>query len=272
MFLHWLRLVWGWQGEAIFYFHLSLECPHLRGPPGTSVVHFCRLVKAELFRWAFCESPPPVDWWCVLLLLYYACLVFWGVKFCQCCKMLWAVPGKAGYWWLMICFICWQNGNLRTSRDMYHSSSLSDMAITLLCPGPDDVFSSSFQTEEQPPKVLEVSPNALLGAIGEWGYQQLLCCWCQILLLRQPHSVLCNSKIQQLGVAKGPEVPVYFGVLTKYCLNSVFVWPNCGKHVEDAQTAWCFLLSVLLLCWDPQILFILILRMLSLGLFQIFSD
>ncbi|XP_074864007.1 nik-related protein kinase isoform X2 [Carettochelys insculpta] len=41
--------------------------------------------------------------------------------------------------------------NLRISRDIYHSSSLSDMVGTPMSPGQDDVFWS----EEQPPKVPE---------------------------------------------------------------------------------------------------------------------
>ncbi|EMP35387.1 Mitogen-activated protein kinase kinase kinase kinase 4 [Chelonia mydas] len=45
-----------------------------------------------------------------------------------------------------------QSENLRTSRDVYHSSSLSDMVITPLSPGQDDVFWSVCQNEEQPPK------------------------------------------------------------------------------------------------------------------------
>ncbi|XP_061454971.1 nik-related protein kinase [Rhineura floridana] len=48
-----------------------------------------------------------------------------------------------------------QNENLRTSRDMYHSSSLSDVAVTPLSPSQDEVFWSICQTEEQPPKVPE---------------------------------------------------------------------------------------------------------------------
>uniref|UniRef100_A0A674KJL2 non-specific serine/threonine protein kinase n=1 Tax=Terrapene triunguis TaxID=2587831 RepID=A0A674KJL2_9SAUR len=48
-----------------------------------------------------------------------------------------------------------QSENLRTSRDVYHSSSLSDMVITPTSPGQDDVFWSVCQNEEQPPKVLE---------------------------------------------------------------------------------------------------------------------
>uniref|UniRef100_A0A8C0QJ24 non-specific serine/threonine protein kinase n=1 Tax=Chelonoidis abingdonii TaxID=106734 RepID=A0A8C0QJ24_CHEAB len=48
-----------------------------------------------------------------------------------------------------------QSENLRTSRDVYHSSSLSDMVITPMSPGQDDVFWSVCQNEEQPPKVLE---------------------------------------------------------------------------------------------------------------------
>ncbi|KAH0630842.1 hypothetical protein JD844_004141 [Phrynosoma platyrhinos] len=46
-----------------------------------------------------------------------------------------------------------QNENLRTSRDMYHSSSLSDVAVTPISPSQDDVFWNICQPEEQPPKV-----------------------------------------------------------------------------------------------------------------------
>uniref|UniRef100_A0A8D0H9D4 non-specific serine/threonine protein kinase n=1 Tax=Sphenodon punctatus TaxID=8508 RepID=A0A8D0H9D4_SPHPU len=45
-----------------------------------------------------------------------------------------------------------QNENLRSSRDTCHSSSLSDVAITPLSPGQDDVFWSVCPSEEQPPK------------------------------------------------------------------------------------------------------------------------
>ncbi|XP_053129756.1 nik-related protein kinase isoform X2 [Hemicordylus capensis] len=48
-----------------------------------------------------------------------------------------------------------QNENLRTSREMCHSSSLSDVAVTPLSPSQDDVFWNVGQTEEQPPKVPE---------------------------------------------------------------------------------------------------------------------
>ncbi|XP_039768288.1 nik-related protein kinase isoform X3 [Ornithorhynchus anatinus] len=48
-----------------------------------------------------------------------------------------------------------QNENLRTSRDSYHSSSLSDMAILPLSPGQNEVFWNVLQNEEQPPKVPE---------------------------------------------------------------------------------------------------------------------
>ncbi|XP_039210599.1 mitogen-activated protein kinase kinase kinase kinase 4-like isoform X2 [Crotalus tigris] len=46
-----------------------------------------------------------------------------------------------------------QNENLRTNRDVYHSSLLSDVAVTPLSPSQDEVFWSLPQTEEQPPKV-----------------------------------------------------------------------------------------------------------------------
>ncbi|XP_010184099.1 PREDICTED: mitogen-activated protein kinase kinase kinase kinase 4-like, partial [Mesitornis unicolor] len=45
--------------------------------------------------------------------------------------------------------------NFRASKDVYHSSSLSDMVTTPLRPVHDDVFWSMSQNEEQPPKVPE---------------------------------------------------------------------------------------------------------------------
>ncbi|XP_061213969.1 nik-related protein kinase isoform X2 [Neopsephotus bourkii] len=45
--------------------------------------------------------------------------------------------------------------NFRASKDVYHSSSLSDMVTTPLSPVQDDVFWSISQSEEQPPKVPE---------------------------------------------------------------------------------------------------------------------
>ncbi|KAK2528940.1 Nrk [Columba guinea] len=42
--------------------------------------------------------------------------------------------------------------NFRASKDVYHSSSLSDMVTTPLSPVQDDVFWSVSQNEEQPPK------------------------------------------------------------------------------------------------------------------------
>ncbi|KAL7979520.1 hypothetical protein Chor_004678 [Crotalus horridus] len=45
-----------------------------------------------------------------------------------------------------------QNENLRTNWDVYHSSLLSDVAVTPLSPSQDEVFWSLPQTEEQPPK------------------------------------------------------------------------------------------------------------------------
>uniref|UniRef100_A0A8C6NG75 non-specific serine/threonine protein kinase n=1 Tax=Melopsittacus undulatus TaxID=13146 RepID=A0A8C6NG75_MELUD len=45
--------------------------------------------------------------------------------------------------------------NFRASKDVYHSSSLSDMVTTPLSPVQDDVFWSISQNEEQPPKVPE---------------------------------------------------------------------------------------------------------------------
>ncbi|KAE8584478.1 hypothetical protein XENTR_v10020983 [Xenopus tropicalis] len=46
-----------------------------------------------------------------------------------------------------------ENENLRSSRDNHYSSSLSDMAITPLTPGMDDVFWGAIINEEPPPKV-----------------------------------------------------------------------------------------------------------------------
>ncbi|XP_056396601.1 nik-related protein kinase isoform X6 [Hyla sarda] len=48
-----------------------------------------------------------------------------------------------------------ENENLRSSRDNHYSSSLSDMIISPLTPGKDEVFWGSVQGEEQPPKVPE---------------------------------------------------------------------------------------------------------------------
>ncbi|XP_075429435.1 nik-related protein kinase isoform X2 [Ascaphus truei] len=48
-----------------------------------------------------------------------------------------------------------ENESLRSSRDYHHSSSLSDMVLTPVTPGQDDVFWNSLQHEEQPPKVPE---------------------------------------------------------------------------------------------------------------------
>ncbi|KAJ6663234.1 hypothetical protein lerEdw1_010370, partial [Lerista edwardsae] len=48
-----------------------------------------------------------------------------------------------------------QSENLRSSRDTYHSSSLSDMAVTPLSTSHEDVFWNMCQSEEQPPKVPE---------------------------------------------------------------------------------------------------------------------
>ncbi|KAM6116969.1 nik-related protein kinase [Pterocles gutturalis] len=45
--------------------------------------------------------------------------------------------------------------NFRASKDVYHSSSLSDMVMTPLSPVQDDVFWNVSQNEEQPPKVPE---------------------------------------------------------------------------------------------------------------------
>lgn len=48
-----------------------------------------------------------------------------------------------------------QNENLRSSRDLYHSSSLSDVAVSPLSTSQEDVFWNVCQNEEQPPKVPE---------------------------------------------------------------------------------------------------------------------
>ncbi|XP_072286891.1 nik-related protein kinase isoform X2 [Pyxicephalus adspersus] len=48
-----------------------------------------------------------------------------------------------------------ENENLRSSRDNHYSSSLSDMIISPITPGKDDVFWGALQGEEQPPKVPE---------------------------------------------------------------------------------------------------------------------
>ncbi|XP_063277871.1 mitogen-activated protein kinase kinase kinase kinase 4-like isoform X2 [Prinia subflava] len=48
-----------------------------------------------------------------------------------------------------------QCDNFRASKDVYHSSSLSDMVTTPLSPGQDDVFWSASHSKEQPPKVPE---------------------------------------------------------------------------------------------------------------------
>nr|DBA20967.1 TPA: hypothetical protein GDO54_017695 [Pyxicephalus adspersus] len=45
-----------------------------------------------------------------------------------------------------------ENENLRSSRDNHYSSSLSDMIISPITPGKDDVFWGALQGEEQPPK------------------------------------------------------------------------------------------------------------------------
>lgn len=52
-------------------------------------------------------------------------------------------------------FICFKCENFRASKDVYHSSSLSDMVTAPLSPVQDDVFWSVSQNEEQPPKVRE---------------------------------------------------------------------------------------------------------------------
>ncbi|KAL9837431.1 nik-related protein kinase isoform 1-T1 [Geothlypis trichas] len=45
--------------------------------------------------------------------------------------------------------------NFRASKDVYHSSSLSDMVTAPLSPGQDEVFWSTSHSKEQPPKVPE---------------------------------------------------------------------------------------------------------------------
>lgn len=50
-------------------------------------------------------------------------------------------------------FVCFKCDNFQASKDVYHSSSLSDMVTTLVSLGQDDVFWSGNQSEEQPPKV-----------------------------------------------------------------------------------------------------------------------
>lgn len=54
-----------------------------------------------------------------------------------------------------IYFISFKCENFRASKDVYHSSSLSDMVTTPLSPVQDDVFWSVSQNEEPPPKVCE---------------------------------------------------------------------------------------------------------------------
>ncbi|KAM8952893.1 nik-related protein kinase [Pelodytes ibericus] len=48
-----------------------------------------------------------------------------------------------------------ENENLRSSKDNHYSSSMSDMVISPLSPGKDDVFWDSLHIEEAPPKVPE---------------------------------------------------------------------------------------------------------------------
>nr|XP_009503174.1 PREDICTED: mitogen-activated protein kinase kinase kinase kinase 4-like [Phalacrocorax carbo] len=52
-------------------------------------------------------------------------------------------------------FICFKCENFRASKDVYHSSSLSDMVTAPLSPVQDDVFWSMSPNEEPPPKVPE---------------------------------------------------------------------------------------------------------------------
>lgn len=51
------------------------------------------------------------------------------------------------------CFVCFKCDNFRASKEIYHSSSLSDMVTTPLSPGQDDVFWNMSHSKEQPPKV-----------------------------------------------------------------------------------------------------------------------
>nr|XP_033802016.1 nik-related protein kinase isoform X2 [Geotrypetes seraphini] len=77
-----------------------------------------------------------------------------------------------------------QNENFRSSREAHHSSSLSDMALTPLCPGPGDVFWSSGQREEPPPKVPERSTSKFYNR-EHTGHQRCLSSGMQPFLLEQ---------------------------------------------------------------------------------------
>ncbi|XP_069468828.1 nik-related protein kinase isoform X3 [Ambystoma mexicanum] len=56
-----------------------------------------------------------------------------------------------------------QNENLRASKDVHHSSSLSDMIISPLTPGQDDVFWNCLHSDEEPPKVPERTTSKFCG-------------------------------------------------------------------------------------------------------------
>ncbi|XP_030065885.1 nik-related protein kinase isoform X2 [Microcaecilia unicolor] len=77
-----------------------------------------------------------------------------------------------------------QSENFRSSRDAHHSSSLSDMALTPLSPGLGDVFWSSGQREEQPPKVPERSTSKIYNRENT-GHQRCLSSGMQPFLLEQ---------------------------------------------------------------------------------------
>ncbi|XP_071425737.1 nik-related protein kinase isoform X3 [Pithys albifrons albifrons] len=63
--------------------------------------------------------------------------------------------------------------NFRASKDVYHSSSLSDMVTAPLSPVQDDVFWSVSQNEEQPPKVPERTTSKFYGR-DQSGHQRCL--------------------------------------------------------------------------------------------------
>lgn len=63
-----------------------------------------------------------------------------------------------------------ENENLRSSRDNHCSSSLSDMIISPMTPGKDDVFWGALQGEEQPPKVPERTTSKFY--MGSRGHQR----------------------------------------------------------------------------------------------------
>ncbi|XP_023781937.1 mitogen-activated protein kinase kinase kinase kinase 4-like [Cyanistes caeruleus] len=63
-----------------------------------------------------------------------------------------------------------QCDSFRASKDVYHSSSLSDMVTAPLSPGQDDVFWSVSHSKEQPPKVGKTQ-----GVWHSWGLIALCC-------------------------------------------------------------------------------------------------